>query len=197
MIATAIRLTGWVRGALRWMADHPDILLLAFLAAVCVVRGNALNDARQEIDRQRNIAAQWKGDFLAQRQEMRKFAGMVREAGVQAAKDDAANRKRVEQLWSTKLEQQSHEYQSSLAAAFAGVDRRLRGGSAEGGNSAAGGCGEAQLPRLSAMPEGALPAGGAGVISRADALICIGNTVRLEALIAAWNGAASIDVNGH
>jgi len=197
MTGLAIRIGAFARGLLGWFAERPDMVLLAVLAVVCVVRGNALADARKDVERQKAVAAQWQADFIAQRNEMRKFAGLVRDAAVQAAKDDVANRKRVEREWSAKLEKQSHDYQSSLAAAYAGVDRRMRSGSAEGGTGAAGGCGDAELPRLSIMPDGPLPAGRAAIISRADALICVGNTVRLEALIAAWNDAASIDINGH
>jgi len=197
VIGTLVRIGSWARTAAGWIADRPLLVLLIMTAIVAGWRGIELREARTEIGKQRALAAQWQADFIAQREEMRKFATLVREARKQAAKDDAANIKRVEGEWSAKLEKQSDDYQSSLAAALAGVDRRMRNGQA-GKDRAGAACSgrDAELPRLSILPDGPLPAGGAAIISRADALICVGNTVRLEALIAAWKDAASINVNG-
>lgn len=192
-----VRLLGWGRSLLTAAGRHPDVVLILLMLAMILMLRSSVQEARADADRQRGLAAQWKADFLAQREEMRKFTALVRAARIQAAKDDAANVKRVEGVWSTKLEQQSNAYHSSLAAALADADRRMRGGgTTSGGESAAGGIGAPELPRLSIMPSGPLPAGGAAIISRADALNCVARGKRLEALIAAWNDAASIDVNG-
>ncbi|WP_327752912.1 hypothetical protein VVT58_15590 [Sphingobium sp. SJ10-10] len=197
MIAAIIRFSGLARAAFGWIADRPYLMGMIALAIVAGWRGVELRKAKAEIGVQTAKATQWKGDFLTQREEMRKFAALVRAARIQAAKDDVANVKRVEGEWSTKLEKRSNAYQSSLAAALADADRRMRsGGAASGGESLAGGSGSAELPRLSIMPSGPLSAGGAAIISRADALNCVARGKRLEALIAAWKDAASIDVNG-
>lgn len=192
-----MRLLGWGRGLLAAIGRHPDVALILLMLVTILVLRSSVQDARADAERQRGLAEQWKGDFLAQREEMRKFTALVRAARIQAAKDDAANVKRVEGEWSTKLEKQFNAYQSSLAAALADVDRRMWNGvTASGGGSLAGSVGATELPRLSILPSGPLPAGGAAIISRADALNCVARGVRLEALIAAWKDAASIDVNG-
>lgn len=191
-----VKIGGGVRAALAWAGRNPDIVIILVALAVILTLRAGLKDARADADRQEAIAAQWKSDFLKQREEMRKFTDLVRQARLDAARDDEANRKRVEREWSAKLEKQSHDYQSSLAAALAGVDRRMRSGSAEGGSGVAGGGSDAELPRLSILPDGPLPASGVAIISKADALICAANTVRLGALIAAWSNVAAIDVNG-
>lgn len=56
--------------------------------------------------------------------------------------------------------------------------------------------GKTVLPVLSEMPSGALPGTGAAIISEADALICADNFSQLTGLIAAWQAASAIDVNG-
>ena len=190
----------WLRGILRSVGRivnaEPLLLLVLAQAVAILLLAHQRSAARADTERRQKASMQWRGDFFAQRHEMRKLAGLVRAARVEAAKLDAENRRRVSLEWNHRLEAVTDDYQDALSRSRSALDSRLRGDrSATCGAPAPGGGGAAQLPIISTLPEGPLQGGGTAIISRSDALICQANTDRLEALVAAWSAAAKIDVN--
>ncbi len=176
---------------------YPWQALAIVLLMVAFVQHRQIGRATDRADREHVLALQWRSDFRSQREEMRKFVGLVRAARVAAARADQLNNERVTRETAARIEEVKSDYQDDLAVALDAVDRRLHDSIRQAGGGGAGsGRAAAQLPIISDMPEGALRPGEAAIISAADARLCIANTVRLEQLIRAWNGVAGVDVNG-
>lgn len=186
--------------AAQWLLRHPwqALPIAALLAFAWAWHGwdGAVKWGRQ----QQQLAQHWKIKFVDQRAEMRKIPGILSAKYQEAARLDRENVARVKREQAAQLERITHDLQKDHDAALADLRRRLRGDGGAGGASVRceGDGNAADVPVLSTMPEGtggALRAGGLAIVDERDAMICTANSLRLQKLIEAWDGAASVDVN--
>jgi len=192
LLGLAVELVG---GTARWLAERPVRILIAALLLACawltLARGMALDLAEDR----RVQAAAWHGRFRDQKAEMRKLIGLMRAARIEAARLDRANVERVRAAWAAHLEKVSHDYEAELGAERAAVADRLRGETGSRADCAIRDGGDTQLPAVPVLSDRPLRPGEAAIVDAADIDACTVNTLRLEHLVDAWNGAASIAVN--
>jgi hypothetical protein len=186
--------------AAKWLWRHPwqALAVAALLAFAWAWHGwdGAVKWGRQ----QQQLAQHWKIKFVDQREEMRKIPAILSAKYQEAARLDRENVARVKREQAAQLERITHDLQKDHAAALADLRSRLRGDGSAGGASVRceGDGGAADVPVLSDLSDragGALRAGGLAIVDEADAMICTANSLRLQKLIEAWDGAASVDVN--
>jgi hypothetical protein len=199
-----LKLLGWIGGAIsaaaQWMWRHPwqSLAAAALLAFSWAWHGWGVAERRGR--QQQQLAQHWKIKFVDQRAEMRKIPGILTAKYRDAARLDRDNAARVKREQHAQIERITHELQQDHAAALADLRQRLRGDGTAGGASVRceGGGGAADVPVISALSEGAggaLRAGGLAIVDERDAMICTANSLRLQKLIKAWDGASSVDVN--
>lgn len=183
-------MTGGRRGAGgRYASASAGLVLLALACAGLWIgwdRAEAWGRAQQV------MANRWRATFLAQRGEMRRLVVKIIDRTREAARQDAAHAARVERTQAAEIERIKDDYRKTNAAALAALRERMRGNGQSGGQRVRcdGGSGPADLPILSDLPAGSLRGGGAAIVDERDAALCTANTLRLEAVIGAWNGAA-------
>ncbi len=181
--------------AVGWVADRPGRMLVVALVLLFLWLCFAVDQARDLAEDRRVQAATWQAKFVEQREEMRKFEGLVREARIEAARLDRENDARVQAEWAAKFSEVKHDYQVDLASARARLSEWLRDDARAGGASAVRGGGTAQLSAVSPMPARSVRAGDGPALDAADLDAITVNSVRLIGLIEAWDRAASINVN--
>ncbi|BAV64779.1 hypothetical protein [Sphingobium cloacae] len=192
-----IELAGLLGDGVRWLLARPWRLAMLILALLCLWLHGQARSARDLAEARRVQAAAWQGKFRDQKAEMQKFVGMVRDARAEAARKDRENAARVGREGAAILQEVKNDHQADLAAARADLADRLRDArTRSGAASAAGGGGAADLSGVPVLSSGPLRPGEAAIVDEADLAICTANTVTLEALNAAWDRIARIDING-
>lgn len=196
-----LRLLGGVARGIRAAGGlavrYPREAGLVLLALACAGLWIGWDRAEAWGRAQQIMANRWRATFLAQRGEMRRLVVKIIDRTREAARQDAAHAARVERAQEAEIGRIKDGFAKDHAAALAALGERLRGDGQSGGQRIRcdGGSGAADLPILSDLSAGSLRAGGAAIVDERDAALCTANTLRLEAVIAAWNGAAAIDPN--
>lgn len=191
-----LRLLGGIAQGARavsgWAVRYPREAGLVVLALACAGLWIGWDRAEEWGRGQQVMANRWRATFLAQRGEMRRLVVKIIDRTREAARQDAAHAARVERVQAETIERIKDDYSKANAAALAALRERLRGTGGQSGGQRVrcdGGSGATDLPVLSALPAGSLQAGRAAVVDERDAALCTSNTLRLEAVIEAWEGA--------
>lgn len=180
-----------VRAVGGWAVRYPREAGLVLLALACAGLWIGWDRAEAWGRGQQVMANRWRATFLAQRGEMRRLVVKIIDRTREAARQDAAHAAQVQRAQAAEIERIEDDYRKTNADALAALRERLRGDGQSGGQRVRcdGGSGATNLPILSDLPAGSLHAGGAAIVDERDAALCTANTLRLEAVIEAWEGA--------
>lgn len=187
----ALRLLGWSGGVLKaigsWLlaAWYRPVILL--LLAVITVQALTVERLRGEVSA-RGAAVQ------AERRVHAQTIANYRQAATDAARRDIANRARVEAAWRLELEEAVDANEDLRARHRGAVAEFLRRNSAAPAAHSSGG-NAAGLSDPAGVPGGTVPDAAAALVPRADLERCADAFAQLEALIRAWQGAASAPLN--
>lgn len=183
---------------IKWAIDNPWRAACLFLALWMVfIQVRTIPAKDREIAVQSGAKDILAERYVAERNAFNEFIIKVALAREVAAELDRQNAKRVKDEFEKKLSEIEDENTNLRDANRSLITDRLRGVGVSTASVSLGSGGTANLPVISFMPGGIVPATGAAIVSESDALICADNHSQLLGLIKAWNAASMIDVNGN